>query len=150
MPLLIHLSLLSWRVYKPLMVEVKTWPTPNAPCSPEGSPVDSPPLWKDKANWDRLRNLHTPSLSSPNCIHLWAMAALILIDLPNGNSAPWHAWKGCNWKWEFKRNIGCMHMLKLVRITLSCRCDVHTRMDWCVPYSRQFTPMNSVIITSKF
>ena len=26
---------------------------------------------------------------------------LILIGLPNGNSAPWHAWKGCNWKWEF-------------------------------------------------
>ena len=37
---LVHYSL---RAYKPLVLEVKAWPTPNLQCSPEGSPFDSPP-----------------------------------------------------------------------------------------------------------
>lgn len=37
------------RAYKPLVIEVKAWPTPNVNCSPEGCPFDSPPPRKEKA-----------------------------------------------------------------------------------------------------
>lgn len=37
------------RAYKPLVFEVKAWPTPNVHCSPEDSPFDSPLPRKDKA-----------------------------------------------------------------------------------------------------
>ena len=37
------------RAYKPLVFEVKVWPTPNVHCPPEGSPFDSPPPRKERA-----------------------------------------------------------------------------------------------------
>ena len=48
-----------------------------------------------------------------------------------------------------------MHAETIVRITPSYGCDVHTRMhwceshteNWCAPCSREFTPINGVIIT---
>ena len=49
------------RAYKPLVFQVKVWPTPNVHCSPEGSPFDSPP------HGERARNgLRDKPLLPPN------------------------------------------------------------------------------------
>ena len=66
MPLPSQPSSLSCRVYKPLLL-VKVWHTSK--CSPEDSPVDSPPPWKDEAKRQAEKLTYptpvTPKLYTP-------------------------------------------------------------------------------------
>ena len=52
------------RAYKPLVFEVKVWPTPNVHCSPEGSPFDSPPPRKERAKKRTERQAPAPPKQS--------------------------------------------------------------------------------------